>query len=67
LFTENTQTLQGVDAFNDLMVKESCGFTTLRLFTKIVTVVVLFTENKLLIDLVNMVIHCDIQYWKMAR
>jgi len=49
LFTENSSTLEEVNA-NDLIVKETCGFTTsrLKLFANIVTVVVLFTENKTL-------------------
>ena len=47
---QNSSTLEEVNAFNnDLMVKEGCGFTSLRLklFTNTVTVVV-FTDNRTL-------------------
>ena len=48
---QNSSTLEEASAFNNaLMVKESYGFTSLRLefFTNIVTVVTLFTENRTL-------------------
>ena len=52
---QNSSTLEEVNAFNnDLMVKEGCGFTTLRLelftntVTDVVVVVVVFTENRTL-------------------